>query len=164
LNSRAVNFWFSSTFPEGLHIKINQLHEIPFPETTDNQRTELSKLVIKIQEKYIEFQNTIDKFSSYLKINFREDIFNSKLYHWHELEFGDFMAELQKASKFSGKKISKLEEMEWMEVFEFKKQKAQTLKAEIAKTDREIDRMVYELYGLTEEEIGIVEGSINLNN
>ena len=37
------------------------------------------------------------------------------------------------------------------------KQKAQTLKVEIDKTDREIDRMVYELYGLTEE-IGIVEG------
>jgi hypothetical protein len=37
------------------------------------------------------------------------------------------------------------------------KQKAQILKAEIDKTDREIDRMVYELYGLTEEEIGIVE-------
>ena len=28
----------------------------------------------------------------------------------------------------------------------------------IASTDDEIDRLVYELYGLTEEEIGIVEG------
>jgi len=26
-------------------------------------------------------------------------------------------------------------------------------------TDRQIDRLVYELYGLTEEEIGIVEGA-----
>lgn len=26
-------------------------------------------------------------------------------------------------------------------------------------TDREIDQLVYELYGLTEEEIGIVEGN-----
>jgi type II restriction/modification system DNA methylase subunit YeeA len=32
------------------------------------------------------------------------------------------------------------------------------IKSKIAKTDKEIDRMVYELYGLTEEEIGIVEG------
>lgn len=31
----------------------------------------------------------------------------------------------------------------------------------IDKTDKEIDLMVYELYGLTEEEIKIVEGSIN---
>jgi len=31
------------------------------------------------------------------------------------------------------------------------------LKSEINKTDKEIDEKVYELYGLTEEEIGIVE-------
>ena len=37
--------------------------------------------------------------------------------------------------------------------------KAQNLKSEIDKTDREIDQMVYGLYGLTEEEIGIVEGT-----
>ncbi len=30
--------------------------------------------------------------------------------------------------------------------------------AQIAATDRQIDRLVYELYGLTEEEIRIVEG------
>ena len=43
----------------------------------------------------------------------------------------------------------------------FNEQKAQTLKAEIDKTDKEIDAMVYELYGLTEEEIAIVESSTN---
>ena len=30
---------------------------------------------------------------------------------------------------------------------------------EIATTDKEIDKMVYELYGLSDEEIGIVEGN-----
>ena len=34
---------------------------------------------------------------------------------------------------------------------------ADDLKKEIDKTDKEIDQMVYELYGLTEEEINIVE-------
>lgn len=28
----------------------------------------------------------------------------------------------------------------------------------IARVDKEIDKLVYELYGLTEEEVGIVEG------
>ena len=49
--------------------------------------------------------------------------------------------------------------MEWMEVFETKKEEVQKLKAEIDKTDSEIDQMVYELYGLTAEEIQIVENS-----
>jgi hypothetical protein len=33
------------------------------------------------------------------------------------------------------------------------------LRVRLAATDREIDRLVYELYGLTEEEIRIVEES-----
>ena len=46
-----------------------------------------------------------------------------------------------------------------MELFEDYKRQAQTLKSEIEKTDKEIDQMVNELYGLTEEEIKIVEGN-----
>ena len=46
-----------------------------------------------------------------------------------------------------------------MELFEENKKKALELKSQIEQTDREIDRMVYDLYGLTEEEIQIVENS-----
>jgi len=53
--------------------------------------------------------------------------------------------------------LSKLDEMEWMEVFEAKKAEAVQLQEQINKTDKEIDQMVYELYGLSEEEIKIVE-------
>ena len=37
-------------------------------------------------------------------------------------------------------------------------QDKERVKREIESTDRQIDRLVYELYGLTEEEIRIVEG------
>ena len=47
---------------------------------------------------------------------------------------------------------------EWMELFEESKKKVVDLKTQIDQTDKEIDRMVYALYGLTEEEIAIVEG------
>jgi hypothetical protein len=53
------------------------------------------------------------------------------------------------------------EEVEWLKYFNEQKQKVQTLKSEINKTDHEIDQMVYELYGLMEEEIIIVEESAN---
>ncbi len=46
-----------------------------------------------------------------------------------------------------------------MQYFNEQKEKAQALKSEIEKADKEIDQMVYELYGLTEEEIKIVENS-----
>jgi hypothetical protein len=38
-------------------------------------------------------------------------------------------------------------------------QAAAQLDAQIAATDRQIDRLVYDLYGLTEEEIALVEGA-----
>ena len=38
---------------------------------------------------------------------------------------------------------------------------SQELEREITRTDKEIDNLVYDLYGLTEEERKIVEGSIS---
>jgi hypothetical protein len=55
--------------------------------------------------------------------------------------------------------LTKKDEFEWMELFEENKKKALELKFQIDQTDKEIDRMVYALYGLTEEEIQIVENS-----
>lgn len=53
------------------------------------------------------------------------------------------MLELHK--KFSGAKLSNEKEM---------------IQRRIDATDSEIDRIVYELYGLTDEEIKIVEGKL----
>jgi len=55
--------------------------------------------------------------------------------------------------------LTKKDEFEWLDLFEENKQKAQDLQTKINQTDKEIDAMVYELYGLTEDEIKIVENS-----
>ena len=39
-------------------------------------------------------------------------------------------------------------------------EKAKILDEEILKIDRAIDRLVYDLYGLTEDEVGVVEQSV----
>ncbi|MFD0843861.1 hypothetical protein ACFQ1F_10015 [Flaviramulus multivorans] len=44
-------------------------------------------------------------------------------------------------------------------MFEINKKKAQDLQTQITQTEKHIDQMVYDLYGLTEEEIAIVEQS-----
>ena len=76
------------------------------------------------------------------------------LENWPGLEFKGFLAELKKA-KVS---LTLAEEAEWLTYFTAEKAKAQALQAQIAKTDKEIDALVYQLYGLTEEEIAVVEG------
>ena len=55
--------------------------------------------------------------------------------------------------------LSLSDQSEWKGYFEEMKNKVNQLQSEIEKTDKQIDQMVYELYGLTEEEIKIVEGS-----
>jgi len=78
------------------------------------------------------------------------------LQNWYLLSYKEFINELSKKKV----KLSLTEEAEWEYYFLEESKKAQSLKSEIDKTDREIDRMVYELYGLTEEEIVIVENSL----
>ena len=55
--------------------------------------------------------------------------------------------------------ITLQQKSEWMQHFEAEKTKALALKAEIDRLDREINQMVYTLYGLTPDEIAIVEGA-----
>ena len=49
---------------------------------------------------------------------------------------------------------------EWMEYFNKQKVNAAKLRTDINATDREIDQMVYALYGLALREIDIVEEAI----
>jgi len=130
--------------------------QIPIPENSDKELHGLVENMIHLTK---EQQKIINSFRKYYQSQFLIEKLNNKLQNWHNLEFGDFIKELNKAiKKAGGEKLSKMDEMEWMEVFETKKAEAQKLKSEIDKTDREIDQMVYELYGLTKKEIKIVEG------
>ncbi|HOY31129.1 MAG TPA: N-6 DNA methylase [Bacteroidales bacterium] len=94
------------------------------------------------------------KFIKLLSSKFATLKITNKLQDWPSLDFKAFIKELDKQKI----KLPLYEQAEWISYFELEKQKAQTLKSEIEKTDKEIDRMVYELYGLTEDEIRIVEG------
>ena len=78
-----------------------------------------------------------------------------KLENWYQLTYDQLLKELNK------KKIvlDYNEEGRLEDYFLNEQEEALKLKAEIDKTDREIDAMVYELYGLTLEEIEIVENS-----
>lgn len=77
-----------------------------------------------------------------------------KLQDWCLLSYGEFIKELEKKKV----KLSLSQKAEWEDYFLQESKKALALKTDIDTADKEIDAMVYKLYGLTEEEIGIVEG------
>jgi hypothetical protein len=68
------------------------------------------------------------------------------------LDFKDFVKQLKI------KNISMEEERELMQLFEKDKAEVLVLKEQIDSTDREIDEMVFELYGLSETERRVVLG------
>jgi type I restriction-modification system DNA methylase subunit len=162
LNSSLINWYYNNQFTNGSTLTVNiskeYLSKIPIAKTNSQNN------FIKKADKMIQNTETLfsysKKFCRYIESNFDSISCSNKIIMFYELEFIEFIKELNKGiRKSGGEKLSKLQEMEWIEVFETKKKEAQQLKEEIDKTDREIDQMVYELYGLTEDEIKIVEES-----
>lgn len=79
-----------------------------------------------------------------------------KLKKFYTLEFKEFIDELKKQKV----KLSPKEQMDLMSLFEEKKKELLALSQTIQKEEDEMDATVYQLYGLTEEEIHLVEESL----
>lgn len=109
-----------------------------------------SKLIVELISNS---DKAIYNFLDLLQSNFPFTQPTNKLKKWYELEFIDLMAELEKG----GAKIPAKKQGEWLELFKTEREKIKHTQAEIARTDKEIDQMVYQLYQLTPEEIAIVE-------
>lgn len=159
LNSKLM-FWyfrnenneFDSLFPKiksgeikNLPIKkISFLKQIPFIEKAD--------LMLSLNK---ELQEVSQKFQRSLEREFSLNELSKKLQDWYLLSYSDFVKELTKKKVT----LSLSQKAEWEDYFNQERKKALDLKNKIDTTDKEIDAMVYELYGLSEEEIKIVENS-----
>lgn len=178
LNSKLMSFYFrysnnefDNLFPK---IRVAEFKNLPIKIIDPNSQLPLKARVNSIIGlKDIATQHN-SKIQKYLSEKFSLINLSRKLQNWDELSFGEFIKELNKAIKKENRdrkkeagenafteipELTKRDEFEWMELFEENKMKAQELQTQIATTEKEIDQMVYELYGLTEEEIQIVENS-----
>jgi hypothetical protein len=161
-NSKLINYYYKKTNSKGGNIfpqvRISSVEKLPIKIVDSTKQLELVSLVEIIENITKEQTKLVSQFSKYLQSQYSLEKLTKKLQNWYELEFGNFIKELNKIIKKEGREqLSKMDEMEWMEIFEVKKSTVQNLKTKIDITDKEIDQMVYELYGLTEEEIKIVE-------
>lgn len=152
LNSKLINTWFKKIYPAGLHIKTNQLENIPIPECANQQPfIELADTMLALNK---DLQEKRARFLRRLQDNMSEIKINGALETFDNLDFAGFVAELKKQKI----KLTLVQQDEWEEYFNQYKTECQSLKTQIETTDKEIDKKVYELYGLTEEEIEVVEG------
>ncbi|MBL0702823.1 MAG: hypothetical protein JJV95_02400 [Sulfurospirillum sp.] len=152
MNSKVINFWYKNTFDSGLHVKINQLEEIPLV-LTNNQEKFINNVDLMLNLNKT-LQKTKQNFTNELEL----EKIPKKLQNFEELDFDEFVKEYKKAKKL--KFTDKLQERnfknEWQELFENDSKIALDLKSQIDTTNKEIDEMVYELYGLSDDEIEIV--------
>lgn len=102
-----------------------------------------------------DIQQKKDRFTNRIKANIEIEKVNNKLDVFYDSDFKTFLAELKKQKI----KLSLVQQDEWEEYFNAYKSEINQLQSEIEKTDKEINQKVCELYGLTEEEIEIVEGA-----
>ncbi|MBR4246133.1 MAG: N-6 DNA methylase [Treponema sp.] len=151
LNSKLANTWIKQVFPTGLHIEVSQLILLPIPEITSEEQKPFIDLADKMLSLNSDLQKKTSNFLKVAKETFNIEKPSAKLETFYNLTFEEFIKELKQ-------KITPKIKLEWLELFEEQKTSLQKLKEEIASTDRQINLLVYKLYGLTEEEIKTVEG------
>lgn len=161
LNSKLIEVYLNSVCVKArggyLRLKSQYILNIPLPENFESK--DLNSAVTLVLDTYSSFNDQKRKFINFVLSQNNISV-NKKLENWHELDFADFIKELNKAiKKAGGTPLTKKDEFEWLELFEDNKKKAQELQTQITQTEKTIDTMVYDLYGLTQEEREIVENS-----
>ena len=133
------------------------IEQLPILITEDKDtEMELSNLSEKIIEDNKNFLNEINSFHKWLNRTFNIEKLSNKLEKYYELDFDEFIKEMKKKKvNVKQRKTQDLLEKEFNESLETLK----PLKDQIQQTEEEINRLVYELYDLTEEEIRIIENS-----
>jgi hypothetical protein len=203
LNSSLIRFLYEKSINEDgkvfAQVKIMYIDPLPVKRIDINDQLMYVKLVDSVLATTPILNIKSQSFLSFIMNQFQLKKLSKKLQNWHELDFGDFIKELNKAIKAENRRrkkeasvsssavenesasrtknsldcarldkendfqeiptLTKKDEFEWMELFEEKKKEVQELQSQINQTEKEIDQMVYELYGLSDEEIAIVEGS-----
>ena len=157
INSRLISWYHTKAHSKANaetsipKILVKDLRSLPII-SVDIKLSQKSEMMLSLNE---ELQTLSEKFIRTLQRKFDIDKLSKKLENWHEITYAEFIKELAKKKI----KMSLADEAEWEEYFLAEQTKAKQLIAEIDRTDREIDQMVYQLYDLTADEIAIIEAS-----
>ncbi|WP_394331318.1 Eco57I restriction-modification methylase domain-containing protein [Pricia antarctica] len=152
LNSK-MGWWlitkYCTQIQNGCQLIWKYFGRIPIPDLNGELDDSVNSMIALTKA----LNESLTGLSDLVQSKFGLEKLSRKLQNWHQLEFASFLKELKKQKV----NLTLKEESEWLTYFEENKKKAQELQNQIHRTEKEIDQMVYGLYGLTEEEIKIVE-------
>ena len=159
LNSKLYNYVFECLF-DGLRMSGGYL----LFSAPNLKNTYIKHIPLSDQQPFIDLadrmlslnkdlQSKRARFLRRLQDNMPDVKITGTLETFDTLDFAGFVAELKKQKI----KLSLVQQDEWEEYFAQYKSALNDLSAQIAATDKEIDSRVYALYGLTEDEIKVIE-------
>ena len=157
LNSSLLSFYFKKNtakaerklFPK---IILNDLRLFPIKVIPKESQLPFITLADTMLSLNSQLQEKRTRFLHRLSENFESIKITTALQSFDQLDFKGFVAELKKQKI----KLTLVQQDEWEDYFNQYRQTCQELSEQIKATDNEIDNKVFDLYGLTQEERGIV--------
>ena len=134
---------------------LNDFKEFPIPVIPVAEQSCFINFVDLMLAQNENLQSKRNRFCRRLKDNFEDVKITGALETFDLLEFKEFIRELGKQKI----KLSLVQQDEWEEYFDMYKSECNAISEQISTTDEQIDRLVYQLYNLTEEEISIIESN-----
>jgi len=162
INSKLISWYHVINSPKGKRttfpkVLIGDIRNIPIKVVNSNFQNEISKKVNLLLLHSAEILKERSNFIATLKEEKKILKTTKHLSSFWCLSFDEFKKELKKQKlEF---KIGD-ENNQWRSYFNLTVDNINQIQLKIENIDKEVDQMVYELYGLTEEEIQIVENSI----
>ena len=153
LNSNLAKFWIRCVCPE-LGEDRREVRKVYFenfhiPNGSNSEIIALADTMLSLHQ---QLQEKRARFLRRLSENFEGIKITTVLQTFDQLDFKGFTSELKKQKI----KLSLVQQDEWEDYFNQYRQTCQELTEQIKATDEEIDRLVFDLYELTEEERRIV--------
>ena len=160
INSKLTSFLMTkgstaSTKDDFSQITLNDIRTMRVPAAPTAEKAALAGKTQTIQEANRELYEHSTAFCSLLQSEFKIEKLGRNLEQWYDLDFSDFVKEIEKRIK--PETLSLQQKSEWLKHFEAEKAKALALKNTVIQTDRAIDTAIYQLYSLSDEEIELVE-------
>ena len=159
LNSKLLNFIYWTINPEKgealAEVKAFHLGMLPIKKIPLDAQQPFIAHADSMLELHAALSSLTQKVQRSLQREFSLASLNTKLQQWHSLSYANFLGELAKQKV----KLTLPQKSEWEEFFVTEQQKAHSLQQQIEQTDRQINAMVYALYGLSDEEIAVVESN-----
>ena len=151
LNSRLVTQYLNSISPKKLggyyRYSATNISRVPIIKPTDDTLHRLSNIAFSLKKKHTEKSH---QFLNVIQAEYDVEKLSPKLNRWWQFDFTHF-------TKCLKVKLSLAQKSELIQLFEKYKTDCIELEAQIQKTDQEIDKLVYSVYGLTQKEIAIIE-------